>query len=260
MGWPLFIASFAGVGFAIWRRTSADVVLLTFVIANYLAISSTTSDVLYYPRYALPIIAVLSVLAARAVSAGLCATRGPRSLVAGLSVAGLVAVPILHTGLNAYAVAQTDTRTIALEWMRANIADGSSMLIEGGKISPDRGTVPLHDSRDSLERRIAYWRTAEPRQAKFLNLKLAVHDGTGYQLQLVRIGSLETLEQYLGRGIQYFVVRPSYFSGSRRSDATSTGFLRDLRSHPRITLLKRVDGDSVTQPGPTIEIYGLGEP
>ena len=259
MGWPLFVAGFVGVGIAMWRRTSADVILLTFVIANYLAISSTTSEVLYYPRYALPIIAVLSVLAARAVATCLCAIRGPRAAVSVVSVAALVFVPVLDTGLHAYTVAQTDTRTIALEWIRANVASGSAVLIEGGKIAADRGTVPLQDSRESLERRISYWRHTEPRQAKYLELKLAVHDGSGFQLEFVRVGSLDSLEQYLERGIQYFVVRPSYFYGSRRSDASSMGFMRDLRSDPRVSLLKRVDGDSIRQPGPTIEIYGLRE-
>ena len=42
--------------------------LLSYAAINYLAIASTSSDVLYYPRYALPIIVVLAIIAGRTLA------------------------------------------------------------------------------------------------------------------------------------------------------------------------------------------------
>ncbi len=69
MGWPLFGLGLISAAYALWKRTAADVMLLSYALANYIVISSTTSESLYYPRYALPIILVMAILSGRALAA-----------------------------------------------------------------------------------------------------------------------------------------------------------------------------------------------
>lgn len=255
MGWPLFGLAMASVGYAAWKHRPSDVMLLSYASINYLAITSTTSDVLYYPRYALPIIIVLTVLAGRAFSDLIQFIPRWRILALTTLAAAFVVWPLNQTIRDTYSLTQTDTRTLAKEWFDAHVPAGSKVLIEGGKIAASRLTVPLADSREALERRIKYWKLKEPRQARFLEFRRAVHEGGGYELELVRIASIAPFGDYTARGIEYFVVRPDSFMGSRKSEGESARLLNKLRSDTRVKLLRRFEANSSTQPGPTIEIY-----
>ena len=173
-------------------------------------------------------------------------------------LAVLLIVPIRQSSLMAYALTQQDSRTQAKEWFEANVPAGSKVLIEGGKIGVLRETVPLQDSREVILRRIEYFRQVEPKQAKYLELELAVYEGIGYDLEFVRLNSIASLDSYAARGIEYFVLRPDGFlSDKRRTNSGSAKLVADLRANPRVTLLKRFDGDNPRQIGPMIEIYRL---
>lgn len=257
MGWPLFILGLASLAFALLRRTPLDLMLVVFALINYLAISSTTSDVLYYPRYALPIIFVFAVLAGRFLDETIGFASRWRSLVTIGALMLCAGPPIAQAMVTMNALARPDTRTLAAEWFEKNVPTGSHVLIESGKITADRATVPLRDSVAALERRIAHWRLVEPKQARYLELKLATHQGGGFNLELADLDEIASIEEYSQRGIEYFVVRPAYFLASRRAGTGSAALIRDLRSDSRVTLLKRFEGDTRTQLGPTIEIYRL---
>ncbi len=71
--------------------------------------------------------------------------------------------------------------------------------------------MPLHETPESIVRRMEYWNAREPKQAKFLELQLAVHPGGGYDLELVRPESIQSLDEYLAQGVEYFVIRPDVF-------------------------------------------------
>jgi hypothetical protein len=255
MGWPVFAVATVAVGYALWKHRPADVILLSYALINYLAISSTSSEILFYPRYALPIIVVLAVLTGRALSDLILFMPRWRVAVWASVAVALIAWPFAHSIKYAYSLTQTDTRTLAKEWFDAHVPAGSKVLIEGGKIAASRLTVPLADSRESLGRRIAYWKLQEPRQAKYVELKRAVHEGGGYELELVRVASIPPFDDLTARGIEYFVVRPESFMGSRKAESGSARLLSRLRSDTRVKLLKQFKADSSTQPGPTIEIY-----
>jgi hypothetical protein len=257
MGWPLFSVALVSAGYAAWRRRPADVLLLAYALVNYVAISVTTAEYLYFPRYALPIIVVLSVLAARAVYDLLDLIPSHRRLST-VAIAVVLAIwPLGHAVSNSRSLTRTDTRTLARQWFDAKVPAGSVVLVEGGKISASRLSVPITDSEASLQRRIEYWRGVEPRQAKFLEIRRDVHDGGGYELELVRISTIGNLEEYLGRGVQYFVVRPESFEGSRKADGGSARLLAALRSDPRVELARRFDPADGARPGPAIEVYKM---
>lgn len=257
MGWPLFIVSLAAVAYAAWRRRSTDVILLTYALANYLAIAVTTSEYLYFPRYALPIIVVLTVLSARALSDLLETLPRYRSLTVVLVVSVLVAWPLKEAVSNSHMLTQTDTRTLARQWFDAEVPAGSKVLVEGGKISASRLSVPLTDSASSLERRIDYWKGVEPRQAKFLEIRRATHDGGGYELYLVKISTIGSFDHYVASGVEYFVVRPESFIGSRKAEGGSAELIDTLRGDPRVERVARFDPAGGQRPGPVIEVYRL---
>ncbi len=257
MGWPLFCLSVISIGYAAWRHRAADVLLLSFGLINYLLIANTTSDVLYYPRYALPIAVVLAVLAARLVADVVLSIPGNRKAILGVVVIVLAAMPAYLSARATYVLTQADTRTQAKEWFDSEVPAGSKVLIEGSKTGASRLSVPLQDTAGSLERRIAYWQVKEPRQAKFLQVRRAAHEGGGYELELIKLRSVESLDFYAGRGIEYFVVRPEFFLGSRKSEASSAVLLDRLRSDPRVTLARRFPAEPGSRPGPSIEIYRL---
>lgn len=257
MGWPLAAASVAAIGWALLRRNRADVMLLAYALANYLAISSTSSQTLYYPRYALPIILVLAVLVGRLMADCLGALPRRKAAWGLLGTAVLVAWPVRTVLVADHALTLTDTRTIAKEWFEAHVPAGAKVLVEGGKTGPKRESVQLRESRASLEERIAYWKKAEPRQAKFLEVKLATDDGAGYDLELVRLQSITSLADYAGDGVEYFVVRPEYFLMSRKASSNAARLLDDLRSDPRVTMIRRFAPESPDHPGVDVEIYRL---
>jgi len=255
MGWPLFVVALLSAAYAAFRRTPADILLLAYAIANYVAISSTSSEYLYFPRYTLPIIFVLSVLAARAVSD--VAQRLPRGRMAfgSLAIAALAAWPLAESVDNARLLTRTDTRTLAKTWFDTHVPARSQVLIEGGKISASRLSVPLEDSLESIDHRIEHWKKIEPRQARYLQMKRAVHDGGGYELELVKISSIAQLADYRRKGVEYFVIRPEYFDGSRKAKGSSERFLGELRASPDVELVARFGGVAEKRPGPMVEIY-----
>jgi hypothetical protein len=257
MGWPLFGLSVLSVAYAVLRRRPADIILLSYAAVTYVAISSTTSEVLYYPRYALPIIVVLAILAGRTFCELLERCPRWRVVTAAASAAIVLAFPLSQSVKVSFALTQTDTRTHAKEWFDHHVPPGSRVLIEGGKIAASRLTVPLADSRDSLDRRIAYWEVHEPRQAKYLQMMRAVKASGGYRLELVRLDSVASLDDYISRGVEYFVVRPQSFATARKAASGSARLLQALRSDPRVVLLERFEAANSLHPGPLIEIYAL---
>jgi hypothetical protein len=260
MGWPLFVASLAGAVYAAVRRRPADLMLLAYGLANYVAIASTTSENLYFPRYSLPIIVVLCILGARLLAdmvASAARWQTPLRIAVIVLFAGW---PLVSSARFSHSLTRPDTRTLAKDWFEARVPQGSKVLIEGGKIAASRLTVPLADSPSSLSRRIDYWKTVEPRQARFLQMRQAVHDGGGYELELVRVTTVLPLEHYLGRGVEYFVVRPETFLGSRKADSASATFMRNLRTNADVRLIARFEAADTLRQGPPIEIYQYTAP
>jgi 4-amino-4-deoxy-L-arabinose transferase-like glycosyltransferase len=257
MGWPLFGLGLISAAYALRRRTAADVILLSYAVANYIAISSTTSEMLYYPRYALPIIFVLAILGGRGLADAMRAMSRRGAMAATVAVTILVVLPLRTSLSTAHDLTVPDTRTLAKNWFDSHIEPGSRVLVEGLKIGPLRSTVPLHETPEAILRRIEYWRVKEPKQAKFLELQLAVHPGGGYDLELVRPESTQSLDEYLARGVEYFVIRPAAFTGTRKANFATVRLVKNLGSDTRVVLLKRFPGSSRLQFGPTIEIYGL---
>jgi Dolichyl-phosphate-mannose-protein mannosyltransferase len=118
---PLFLLSLAGVAYAVIRRTTADWILMAFVLAYYGLIGSGH---MVFVRYADPLIPPLVILGGRALVAA--CKRLKRARVGLAAALAIVIVPAVAHDL-AYddLIQQTDTRTQAFEWLRAHMPDGA---------------------------------------------------------------------------------------------------------------------------------------
>jgi hypothetical protein len=121
MGIPLAILAVIGIGYALIKHTRADLLLLSFSIPFYLFMGTR----LYYTaHYILPLFPLLILFAARFLD-GQVGNRkisviNERVLVA-MSVI-LIALPsVLAIVRTNFLFGQTDTRTLAKEWIEANI-------------------------------------------------------------------------------------------------------------------------------------------
>jgi hypothetical protein len=213
------------------------------------------SELLYYPRYALPVIVVLVVLSARTLWALLEFHLPARKIVLPTCVVVLVASPAMQSLEVNQLFAREDSRTLAKNWIEAHIPAGARIWIEAQKIKPANGTVQLQDERANLERRIEYWRDVEPKQARYLELQLEVQTGITYDLELARVGEFKSLAEYKKLGIQYFVVRPDYLADSRRANPGSIGLLQSLHSDPQLAKLWGIYPGRKDRPGPAVEVY-----
>ena len=176
LGWPLFLASVAGLARALWLRRPGDVVLLAFAIPYFVLVSGVRVT---FPRYVVPIVPVLVILAGLAVD--LVHQAASRYRAAALTAATLVlATPTLVSSVRYDRVAsEKDTRVLAADWIAANVAPQSRILVCRGYGAPhvneDRRRPPAFVVReidcDTPDDADAYLVTHEHEQlTRFSNL------------------------------------------------------------------------------------------
>ena len=117
---PLLLVAVVGVGAALWRRTRADLVLLSFAVVYWLTLMPQQA---HFDRYVLPLVPVLAVLA------GSVRAAVPVALVALL-------LPLAWSAGDARELTRTDTRLRADAWVDANVP-------RRDRIAADPSTLPL---------------------------------------------------------------------------------------------------------------------
>lgn len=125
------IASIVGIAAAAVRRSRPAFALLAFTLVYYVLVSLPTAR---YERNLLPLIPSLGLLVGIGLSDLLAyggTRRTPRALVR-LAGAAVIALGTLQAGTAdlrwAAAFQRPDTRTIALDWINANIAPGTRIV------------------------------------------------------------------------------------------------------------------------------------
>jgi hypothetical protein len=191
----LLLVAVCGIAHAAWRRQPADLIILTFLLVYFVLIGAGRSVFL---RYADPMIPPLLLLGGRALAALVeRSTRGQERRLALLAALVLVVVaPVVHDVRYDLLIQQTDTRTLAFEWLAQHVPAGSrtavpymagpahdQAMIEGGKHS--------HGATDFYV-------------ASFLDSRLetqyTIHELTREDLQLT------SLDSFRSEGITYVVV------------------------------------------------------
>ncbi len=254
MTWPIFLAAAFGLVYAAVRRRPADWILMLFAVTTYVTISLSADIQSFFPRYIVPAIPIFLLLAGRLLDDVFEKILGEKRSMAPLALVLLLAVWPTATIISAnIKMTMLDTRAVAREWFDANIPQNSKVFIEGWT-NPANSTIPLKRSEENLRRSIAAVERTDPGKAKYFRIELKVLSGKAYDLVIGKPMELEELAHYKRQRIQYFVLRPKAYPGSRIffqwEDLVSA-----IRQDPDIQLIKSFDPEIESGPGPYIEIY-----
>ncbi len=272
LGPGLLVVCAAGAAWALWRRERADLLLFTAGAAFYLLIAGARTAHLYYPRYALPLIPLLALLAGRLLSETV--DRLPLPAAArGALLAAAVVVLAYPTGSRALEgslrMTRDDTRVRARLWMEVNLPPASPVFLIGNPIvdTAPNLSLPLRNSDENLDHLIARLAAEEPSKARFLELRKRQADGVPFDLRTVRhFEPNRGLEDYERDGVRYFALTGDRFDPARlerdRKHApevlASRARLRaELERHPRAKLIFELDPETARLAGPRVEIFEL---
>jgi hypothetical protein len=135
-GWPFFLASTAGVLRAAWLRRPPDWVLLSFLVVTFASVAGARW---IFPRYVIPFIPLLAVLAAELGYSVFVRTKPVPAIILCLVLAG----PGLRKSIEFDRVAaRKDTRVLAAEWVADNLPARSEILLCRGYGAPVINTDP----------------------------------------------------------------------------------------------------------------------
>ena len=191
----LLLFGVIGIGYALWRRTPADWIVLAFLLAYVLLIGAGGS---VFFRYADPLIPPLLLLAGRALAAliDLATDRRVRALATSAAIILVAVPPLIHDLRYDTLIQQTDTRTLAFDWLAEHVAAGSLAAVP-------YMAGPAHDRAmvDSGEHSHG---ATDPYVAAFLDGRLE----TQYRIrELTRDDlNLTSLDSFRQQGIQYIVI------------------------------------------------------
>jgi hypothetical protein len=129
-GWPGIAAAALGLGRAIWRRRPADLILLAFLLPASMSMARVTWVV---PRYVLPLVPPLAILAVEAVLA--LRPLGRPAWALAVSVV-LAAPPFQSTIAYDRLASREDTRLLASRWVAENLERRSRILVCRGYGAP----------------------------------------------------------------------------------------------------------------------------
>lgn len=260
LGAALTIVSLAGVAYALYRRSVADVILLAGLLFIYLTIALART---LFVQYALPLLPFLTLLAARATVEALGRLRTTprlRYAVAGAGIVVLVAQPFAQVARYDYSLTRTDTRTEAKEWIETNIPAEAKVLMDGGRdfftVSP-----PLRYSRAGVERRIREARRDEPGRVRYWETLLQTTGNGGYDLYPIQGDVFQrTVPQLREEGFQYVVLSSDILNSivtgkALQWDPQADILYRSLQQDAR--LLKTFVPEPL-QPGPALWVYQIG--
>lgn len=148
-GWPGFVVVLIGLGRAIWKRRPSDLVLLALVVPAFASMAGITWVL---PRYPIPLIPALAVLAADA-SVSLLPARLP-AWAGAVLLAALVGPPLSRIVEYDRLAARPDTRLLAAGWLAAHVPAHARIAVCRGYGAPtvntDDRTPPAFERIDLL--------------------------------------------------------------------------------------------------------------
>ncbi|MBN1217548.1 MAG: glycosyltransferase family 39 protein [Anaerolineae bacterium] len=258
LGPALFMLSAFGIGIAIFKHRKEDILLLSFPILLYLFMGRQQ---MFFARFMIPALPSLIVLAAHGVNtivnfitAKFKWTSGNvlfRPILLSLILIVVLIEPVVTSVRHDYLLTQKDSRTLAKEWVEANIAEGAKIALEWPHHGP-----PLSTKIDS-----------EPNSMRIYDV--SVIGGHGL--------SDHDLNYYTTQGFDYLITSSNIANVSLMNpaeDLTRKAFYISLdqklelihQIYPSINykdvtfILDEIYGPAINiwereRPGPTIKIY-----
>ncbi len=199
--WPHPVANTAGILlaigiiYALYKRGRKEAIIGLFPLLFFVVIGSWS---VVNRRYILPVLPSCAVLAGAAIdwTSGHSAASKYRHTAVWVCLVVLLILPLRNSFLNGYMMSQKDTRTIAKQWIERNIPEGSKIALEWDS----NITVPLDESRRSIEKKIAEYEKGDRQTINFENdqmvqiHKMRLKAKRGREYDIVRIGKVEGIE------------------------------------------------------------------
>lgn len=256
MGPVLALLALLGCFLALARHTKAELVLLTYPILLYLFM---TRQEMYFARFLLPAYPALLVLAASCASAfisyiGERAFLTPGKLLLVVAVAAALP-PAIQSARLGYLLAQTDTRTLAKQWVEQNIPEGAKIAVDWPHHGPPLSTLasPEPDSARAYELMVVG------------GMGLAEHSLGYYRSQGIHhLISSSNISNIALTNVEQEGARHEFYV---QLD-TELELLQEFTPHPPNAdppfVFDQVLGPmlglwQIERPGPTIKIYGFSE-
>lgn len=220
--WPVAVAAGAGLVLILARDWRRAMLVAAFPVAFLLFVANTVPAT----RYLNPVLPLLALAAAVPVGRLARALSPSGWLAAGL--AGLLAVPALAASLRADRFfQQTDTRTLALDYIEHEIPSGATVLLQPY-------SVPLRPSREGLIEALRANLGSEARASVKFQRMLALdpYPTPAYRVLYLGVGGLDDEKIYL---------RPDSLGG-----ASGLGPLRSLGVE--YVVLKRYNDEAPLAP------------
>ena len=149
LGWALLLLSMTAVMIALLRHTPQDVVLLSLPVVMYAVMGWQQ---MYFARFILPIVPALLVMGASLLEKLVSSfTVGSKWMGAAMSIGVLIVIaqPLVFSLRHDYLLTQPDTRTLARQWIEANIPEGARIAVDwpvhGPPLSTPEKAVPYSD-------------------------------------------------------------------------------------------------------------------
>lgn len=286
MGYPLGIAALIGLSYALIRRRSADLILLSqpFLLAAFLMLFAT--KVPHHMLIAFPALSILSAsLLVDLVSWFIRPHIWQRMSLILVSILVLVN-PATIAFQESYRLTLPDTRELSKGWVEENIPVGSKIVMDSGRYYLSHFGPPLRLSRWTLEqfiirgeslsgeflaRRDGTRRVGYSGEGEYFKQQLrTLGDQSGYDIvQILHDPGSEkadvlNLDEYILMGVRYAIISSigwkNYFQGSEIDvrypvkAAKYRNFYKALEDH---TTLLKVFSPSDKIAGPTLRIYRL---
>ncbi len=247
LGWPLALLSLAAlVLYLVVRRCGWALVLGIFPLVYVAAISSFSMKA---ERYVLPLVPIACLLAAALVEEMLARVQALRprlALPAGVAAALVLAAPAFVGYAHGLSRLRDDTRTLARQWLEANVPGGAYLVCESYGPEPLTAVDVANFSEDLRERVL---KQIEARKTKIYAI---------YPLPMLQVGSQYVTPFYAlyrYEGLADYIVTSSSVSSRYRKDpalfAPMLSFYDSLAA--RWTLAKEFGPADGT--GPRLSIY-----
>ena len=282
VGWPVWIASMVGAVWAVladWRR---GLLLVSFFVPFFAFIANTV-PMSRYLNVVLPIVALSAAFAA----VRLARVAGPAARVVAPALVALMMLPGLVASIRTdLFIRQTDTRTLAREFIEAHVPPGETLLIQPF-------SAPVRNSRQSLVDALRTNLGSESRASTKFQLTMALDPYPAPAYRLIYLGDDDGLdvdkifvsparfEEENGlaplrrHGVDYVVLKQTNVSNPTLQ-ALETALAREARRIAEFTPYRSEVGDlersvvppflhntaarihpALERPGPTIEIWAL---
>jgi 4-amino-4-deoxy-L-arabinose transferase-like glycosyltransferase len=289
IGPPLGLMALLGLGYALIRRRSIDLILLSqpLFLAGFFMLFTAKEP--HLMLIAFPALSLLSASFLVDVVSWFIRPRIPQSVALTLAVVLLLVTPARVSFQNSFRLALPETRSMAKEWIEENIPPGFKIVMDSGKYYLSAYGPPLRPSRWTLEqfitraesfsgtslaRREGTRRVGWSGEAEYFRQQLQTLDAQpGYDvIQILHDegsprADVLALDEYVSMGVKYAIVNSSVWKGYTTGSETAVwhpdkaakywNFYQALEA--RATLLKEFSPSDKTA-GPHLRIYELPIP